>query len=77
MYREVNEMPKCTNCGILIPSNDLATVFEHHGVALLACSDRCVRIYDTYKFPRYRDEILAAEAAGHVGRRLGYVRGAA
>ncbi len=74
MYREVNEMPKCTNCGILIPNTVLAHIFEHHGVELYACSERCVRIYDSYKFPRYRDEILATEAAGAAEPRLGYVR---
>jgi ribosomal protein L24E len=62
MYREINEMPKCDNCGILMPAG--SRLFEHHGVVLDTCSERCERVYDTYKFPRYRDQILAAERAG-------------
>ena len=27
------------------------------------CSEHCERVYDTYKFPRYRDQILASERA--------------
>jgi hypothetical protein len=61
MYREVNQMPKCANCGILMPAGERG--FGHHGVVLPTCSERCERVYDSYKFPRYRDEILAAE--GH------------
>jgi hypothetical protein len=57
MYREVNEMPKCACCGILVPCAVVHT--ERHGVDLVFCSERCIRIYDEYKFPKYRDEILA------------------
>jgi ribosomal protein L24E len=60
MYREVDQMPKCANCGILITRGERE--FEHHGVTLLTCSERCERIYDTYTFPRHREAILAAEA---------------
>ena len=60
MFREVDEMPKCVCCGIVMPVDEI--VFEHHGRKLYACSQKCIRIYDTYKFPRYRDEILAVEA---------------
>jgi ribosomal protein L24E len=70
MYREVDQMPKCANCGILMPRGERR--FEHHGVVLLTCSERCERIYDTYKFPRYQAEILAAERAGDVRVQLGY-----
>jgi hypothetical protein len=65
MYLEVNEMPKCDNCGILMPAG--WRTFEHHGVTLHSCSERCERVYDTYKFPRYRQEILAAEAQASSG----------
>jgi hypothetical protein len=70
MYREVNEMPKCVNCGILIPTQELH--FEHHERQLISCSERCQRIYDTYKYPRYREDIAALEQAGDPGIRLGY-----
>lgn len=75
MYREVNEMPKCANCGILIPCSEV--VFEHHDQQLYACSERCVRIYDSYKFPRYEREIIALEQGGGRSLRLGYVADAA
>ncbi len=71
LYHEVNEMPRCANCGILIPCS--AQFFDHHGVALYACSEKCMRVYDSYKFPRYRDDILEAERRGAAGPRLGYV----
>lgn len=71
MYREVSEMPKCASCGILIPCSELE--FEHHGAQLYACSERCIRIYDAYKFPRHREEILAVEERGEQSIRLGYV----
>jgi hypothetical protein len=72
MYREVNEMPKCVNCGILIPTQELH--FEHHQRQLISCSERCQRIYDTYKYPRYREDIAELEQAGEPGIRLGYAR---
>ena len=70
MYREVNEMPKCVNCGILIPTAELR--FSHHGRELISCSERCQRIYDTYKHPRYREQIAELERSGEPGLRLGY-----
>lgn len=70
MYREVDQMPRCANCGILMPAGERR--FEHHGVVLLTCSENCERVYDTYKFPRYEAEILAVEAAGRTAPRLGY-----
>jgi hypothetical protein len=70
-YREVDEMPKCACCGILVPCSEIE--FEHHGARLYACSQRCIRIYDEYRFPRHRDAILSLEAQGRTGLRLGYV----
>lgn len=66
MYLTVDQMPKCDNCGILMPAG--ARRFEHHGVTLHTCSERCERIYDTYTFPRYRERILASEAQRCVPR---------
>ncbi len=63
-------MPKCVNCGILIPVGELR--FEHHDRQLISCSERCQRIYDTYKYPRYREQITTLEHAGYPGIRLGY-----
>jgi hypothetical protein len=70
MYREVDQMPKCANCGILMPARERR--FDHHGVTLLTCSARCERIYETYMFPRYEHEIRTREAAGSASVQLGY-----
>lgn len=53
MYREVNEMPRCANCGILIPVQ--ARPFEFRGQLLTMCSPRCERIYAEYTHPRHGD----------------------
>jgi hypothetical protein len=71
MLREVNAMPHCACCGILMPAREV--VAEHHGVRLAFCGDRCIRIYDLYKYPRYRAEIEDAERSGRAGRIDGYL----
>ena len=53
MYREVDEMPHCANCGILIPVQ--ARPFEFHDRLLTMCSPRCERIYAEYTHPRHGD----------------------
>jgi len=67
MYRSVDQMPKCANCGILMTAGERS--FAHHGTVLLTCSERCERVYETYTFPRHRERILAAEAAAITARR--------
>lgn len=63
MYHEVNEMPRCSNCGILIPVQ--ARPFEHAGRHLTMCSPRCERIYREYTHPRHGDgEAAVAAGAG-------------
>ncbi len=57
MYLTVDQMPKCDNCGILMPAAHRA--FEHHGATLAMCSERCERVYESYTFPRYRERILS------------------
>lgn len=71
MYREVTDMPKCANCGILVPTAEVR--FEHHGAQLYACSARCIEVYDRYKFPRYESEIRELEREGRPGLMHGYV----
>ncbi|MBS1888653.1 MAG: hypothetical protein JSU06_15840 [Actinobacteria bacterium] len=73
MYREVNQMPRCATCGILVPTQEIR--FAHHERRLIACSERCVGLYDSYRYPRYRAEIEAREAAGDVSIALGYAAG--
>jgi len=57
--KEVNEMPKCACCGILIPCNGFKK--KHHGRELIFCEENCYRVYKTYKFPTYKEQILEAE----------------
>lgn len=70
MYSEVNDMPNCANCGILIPCN--ALVFDHHGYTLYSCSTRCQRVYREYTFPRHSALIEEREANGDADLRFGY-----
>ncbi len=49
--REVDEMPRCESCGILIPVQELLK--QHDGHDVIVCSEKCFRIYTTYVYPRY------------------------
>ena len=49
--REVDEMPRCASCGILIPVQEM--VKEHGGREVVMCSEKCFRVYTTYVYPRY------------------------
>ena len=71
MYREVNEMPHCANCGVLVPAAEV--VRDRRGFHLVFCSERCVEVYDQYKYPRYRDRIDAMECQGATGLTHGYL----
>jgi hypothetical protein len=62
MYREVNEMPHCANCGVLVPAAEV--VCERRGFQLVFCSLRCIEVYDRYTYPRYRDRINEMERLG-------------
>ena len=55
VYREVNEMPHCANCGVLVPAAPV--VEERRGFHLVFCSSKCSEVYDRYTYPRYRDRI--------------------
>ncbi len=56
VYREVNEMPKCASCGKLLPVDRIRA--ERLGRPVQFCSDQCIRIFDTYKQPKYGDRAL-------------------
>lgn len=60
LYREVNEMPRCCSCGKLLTSGGIEA--ERHGHAVLFCSEQCVRVFDTYKEPRYGDAAVWPES---------------
>ena len=47
MYREVNEMPHCANCGVLVPAAPV--VQERRGFQLVFCSSKCSEVYDRYQ----------------------------
>jgi hypothetical protein len=58
VYREVNEMPKCASCGKLLPVDGIPA--ERLGRPVQFCGEQCVRIFDTYKLPKYGDRALSA-----------------
>ncbi len=60
LYREVNEMPRCGSCGKLLTSGGIEA--ERRGHAILFCSEQCVRVFDTYKEPRYGDAAVWPES---------------
>ena len=49
--REVNEMPRCAMCGILVPCREI--VKDYEGRKLILCSEKCFRVYKDYWYPRY------------------------
>jgi hypothetical protein len=51
VYREVNELPRCGSCGKLLTAGGLE---EDRGEQrLIFCSRQCIRVFDTYKAPKY------------------------
>lgn len=60
LYREVNEMPRCCSCGKLLTSGGIDA--ERCGHPVLFCSEQCVRVFDTYKEPRYGDAAVWPES---------------
>lgn len=73
MYREVNEMARCATCGILVPTAEVH--FQHHGRDLIACSSKCVALYDSYRYPRHKAMIEAQESQGRMTLAGGYAPG--
>lgn len=50
-------MPKCASCGKLLPVDGIRA--ERLGRPIQFCGEQCVRIFDTYKLPKYGDRALA------------------
>ena len=71
MYREVNEMPHCANCGVLVPA--VPVVQERRGFQLVFCSSKCSEVYDRYTYPRYRERIDEMEKRRSTDLAHGYV----
>jgi hypothetical protein len=51
-------MPKCASCGKLLPVDGIPA--ERLGRPVQFCGEQCVRIFDTYKLPKYGDRALSA-----------------
>jgi len=58
VYKEVNEMPRCAACGRPLLAPSMGIPAERLGRKVEFCSDRCVRLFDTYKEPKYGDQAL-------------------
>jgi len=56
MYREVNKMPKCAFCGILVPCKEV--VARVKGEKYVFCRNKCVEAFKKYKLPKYGDKAL-------------------
>ena len=60
IYREVNELPRCGSCGKLLTSG--GTEVEREGKTVIFCSDQCIRVFDTYRLPKYGVEGIWPES---------------
>lgn len=60
VYREVNELPRCGSCGKLLTANRLEE--ERLGRTIAFCSEPCVRVFDTYKAPKYGADAVWPES---------------
>jgi hypothetical protein len=59
-YREVNELPRCCSCGKLLTSDAIRA--ERVGHPVVFCSEQCVRVFDTYKEPKYGEAAVWPES---------------
>ena len=59
--REVNKMPRCASCGILLPCQEISKT--HEGREVIVCSEKCFRIYVTYWYPKYGRRDSHSDAA--------------
>jgi hypothetical protein len=60
IYREVNELPRCGSCGKLLTAGRLEE--ERLGRTLAFCSEQCVRVFDSYKEPKYGADAIWPES---------------
>ena len=60
IYREVNELPRCVSCGKLLTVGGIEA--ERLGHLLVFCSEQCIRVFDTYKAPKYGDSAVWPES---------------
>jgi hypothetical protein len=60
IYREVNEMPRCGSCGKLLSTG--GQIEERLGHRIVFCGQQCIRVFDTYKAPKYGEEAVWPES---------------
>lgn len=60
IYREVNELPRCGSCGKLLTAGRLEE--ERLGQRIVFCSEQCIRVFDTYKAPKYGADAVWPES---------------
>lgn len=60
IYREVNEMPRCGSCGKLLTVG--GTEVDRLGHRIVFCSEQCIRVFDTYKAPKYGADAVWPES---------------
>lgn len=60
VYREVNELPRCGSCGKLLTVGGLRE--ERLDRTIVFCSEQCIRVFDTYKAPKYGADAVWPES---------------
>jgi hypothetical protein len=60
VYREVSELPRCGSCGKLLTVGGIQE--ERLGHTLVFCSPQCIRVFDTYKAPKYGEAAIWPES---------------
>ena len=60
VYREVSELPRCGSCGKLLTVGGIET--ERMGYRLVFCSQQCIRVFDSYKAPKYGEAAVWPES---------------
>lgn len=60
VYREVSELPRCGSCGKLLTVGGIEE--ERFGRVLVFCSPQCIRVFDTYKAPKYGEAAVWSES---------------
>jgi hypothetical protein len=60
IYREVSELPRCGSCGKLLTVGGIEE--ERFGHTVVFCSHQWIRVFDTYKAPKYGEEAVWPES---------------
>jgi ribosomal protein L24E len=60
VYREVSEMPRCGSCGKLLTVGGVEV--DRSEQRLVFCSQQCIRVFDTYKAPKYGADAIWPES---------------